>query len=262
MTQLLDLPSFADLSATLADGRFVAAAMICVLAGVVRGFSGFGSALIYVPLIAAVYEPRVATVSFAIMDYCCVLPFALRAFPQAHWREVAPAFAAALVTVPLGTMAQNAADPVVLRWGMALFVLAFVVLIAIGWRYPWKRSALAATGAGALSGFAGGATQMSGPPAILYWLGSPEKAALIRANLLVFLILLGMTLLANYFWHGLMTAKPIALAVLLWPAYIVALAAGAWWFRGASDAGYRRIAYIIVAAAALVSLPIFDGLLR
>lgn len=259
---MLDLPDLATLSATLHDGRFAAAVAIAMLAGVVRGFSGFGSALIYVPLVAAVYEPRIATVSFALMDYVCVLPYALRAFPQARWREVAPAFAAALLTVPLGTMTQNAADPIVLRWGMALFVIVFVLLIATGWRYPWKPSTLAATGAGALSGFAGGATQMSGPPAILYWLGSPDKAALVRANLMVFLILLGMTLLANYIWHGLMTARPIALAALLWPAYIVALAIGARWFRGSSDAGYRRIAYVIVAAAALASMPVFDRFLH
>lgn len=259
---MIELPDIAMLAAMLHDARFAAAVVVCVLAGVVRGFSGFGSALIYVPLIAAIYEPRIATVSFAIMDYVCVLPYAVRAFPQAHWREVLPAFAAALVTVPLGTMTQNAADPVVLRWGMALFVLTFVVLFAAGWRYPFKQSTMAATGAGALSGFAGGATQMSGPPAILYWLGSPQNAAVIRSNLLVFLILLGMTLLANYAWHGLMTANPIALAVLLWPAYIIALAIGARWFRGASDQSYRRIAYVIVALAAVTSMPVFDRLLH
>ena len=34
-------------------------------------------------------------------------------------------------------------------------------------------------------------------------------------------------LMGNYAWHGLMTAQPIALAVLLWPVYIVALWLGA-----------------------------------
>jgi len=259
---VIELPDINTLAAMLHDGRLIAAVVVAMLAGVVRGFSGFGSALIYVPLIAAIYEPRIATVSFAIMDYVCVLPYAVRAFPRARWHEVLPAFAAALVTVPLGTMMQNAVDPIALRWGMAIFVLVFVVLFAAGWRYPFKPSTLAASVAGALSGFAGGATQMSGPPAILYWLGSPENAAIIRANLLVFLILLGMTLLANYAWHGLMTANPIALAVLLWPAYIVALAIGALWFRGASDQSYRRIAYVIVALAAATSMPVFDRLLH
>ena len=176
--------------------------------------------------------------------------------------EILPAFIASLLTVPLGTMVQYAADPVPLRWGMAALVLAFVALIASGWRYPFKPNAFAAAGAGALSGFAGGAVQISGPPVILYWLGSPSSVVTIRSNLLVFLVILGLMLLGNYAWHGLMTAQPIALAVLLWPVNIVTLAIGARWFRGASDVNYRRVAYVIVALAALVSMPVFDNILH
>jgi hypothetical protein len=83
----------------------------------------------------------------------------------------------------------------------------------------------------------------------------------IRANLLAFLMMLGITLIINYALRGLMTAQPIALGVLLWPAYIVALAIGAYWFKGASTSQYRRVAYVIVALAALVSLPVLDKIL-
>jgi uncharacterized membrane protein YfcA len=259
---VIELPDSAAFAATLSDPRFAAAAAIAVLAGVIRGFSGFGSALIYVPLIAAVYGPHVATVSFVLLDFVCAAPFALRVLPQVRWREVLPALIAAALTVPLGTITQAAVDPVILRWGMALFVLAFVLVLAAGWRYPFKPSAPAAIGAGALSGFTGGAAQLGGPPIILYWLGSPDAAAIVRANLMVYLVMLGLTLMANYAWHGLTTAQPIALAVLLWPVYILALVVGARWFRSSSDAGYRRIAYAIVALAALASMPMFDHLLH
>ena len=52
------------ISAALADRRFAAAVAIAALSGFVRGFSGFGSALIYIPLIAAVYEPRKAALAW------------------------------------------------------------------------------------------------------------------------------------------------------------------------------------------------------
>jgi uncharacterized membrane protein YfcA len=259
---LIELPTLSTFLATLESERFLMAAGVALLAGVVRGFSGFGSALIYVPLVSALYEPKVATVSYALMDYVCALPFAVRALPDANRREVLPAFAAALLTVPVGVYIQYAVDPTVLRWGMSVFVLAFVVLLATGFHYPWKPSTPAAIGAGALSGFAGGATQMSGPPTILYWLGSPEPATVIRANLLVFFMLLGITLIANYAWRGLMTPHPIALAGLLWPVYVLALTVGAYWFRGSSTSQYRRVAYVIVALAALVSLPVLDNILH
>lgn len=257
---MIEFPDSAAFAALLSEPRFLAAAGIALVAGAVRGFTGFGAALIYVPLIAAVFTPRAATCSFVLLDFVCVAPFAVRAVPHVRWREVLPAFIAASLIVPLGTLTQQAADPVILRWGMALFVLAFVALLIGGWRYPWKPSAPAAMCAGALSGFAGGAAQLGGPPIIFYWLGSPTAAAAVRANLLVYLALLALTLTADYAWHGLMTAQPIALAASLGPVYVAALLAGARWFRGSSETDYRRIAYAIVTLAALASMPVFDAL--
>ncbi len=262
MPSLIDFPTIADFTAALGDPRIFLAVGIAILAGVVRGFSGFGSALIFVPPMMAVYGPGVATVSYVVIDLVCVMPFAVRAVPEASWREVLPAFIAAAIAIPLGTMTQVVVDPAILRWGMCLFVLSFVAILVSGWRYHAKPNAIAAVGAGLVSGFAGGATQMSGPPMILYWLGGQSSAPNVRANLLVYLTMVGLALFLNYAMHGLMTANVVAHAILLWPVYILSLTFGARWFRGTSDQFYRRIAYGIVAAVAIVSLPLFDGLFR
>ena len=263
---MIPLPEFfpdtADFATALGDPRIFFAVGIAILAGVVRGFSGFGSALIFVPPMMAVYGPGVATVTYVIIDLVCVIPFAVRAIPQASWREILPAFIAAAIAIPFGTMTQMVVDPAILRWAMCAFVLAFVVILIAGWRYRGKPNAPAAFGVGLLSGFAGGATQMSGPPVILYWLGSPANALRVRANLMVYLTMVGLALFVNYAWHGLMSTNVIAHAILLWPVYILSLTFGARWFRGTSDQLYRRIAYGIVAAVAIVSLPLFDALFR
>ena len=259
---MIEFPTAATFAAVAAEPRFIGAAAVAVLAGVVRGFSGFGSALIYVPLMSAIYEPRIATVSFVIPDYFSSAPYLVQAFRHCHWRAVLPAFLAAALAVPFGTMTQMSADPDLLRWGMAVFVALFVILLAAGWRYPGPTGTGGAIGAGMLSGFAGGATQMSGPPLILFWLGSSDPAAMIRANLMACLGLIGLLLCVSYIVQGLVTAQPIAIAVMLWPAYVLSVVAGARWFRGTSDRGYRRVGYAIIAASAVVSLPIFDTWLR
>ena len=85
------MSGFASLLASAAaDPRFLAAIAIAVVAGLVRGFAGFGSALVYMPLIAAVYGPRVAAPTLLLIDTICSLPFALQAAPQCNPREVAP----------------------------------------------------------------------------------------------------------------------------------------------------------------------------
>ncbi len=259
---VIELPDSTVFAAVLYHSGFVAAALVTVIAAGVRGFSGFGSALIYVPLIAALYDPRASVASLTLVDLVCAAPLAVRVFRQCHWREVLPAAVAAVATAPLGIALLDMTDPAVLRWTIAISILIFVALLATGWRYPWKQSTPAALGVGALSGICGGAAQIGGPPLILYWLGSPDEARTIRANLLVFLVLLDLVLLGGYTWHGVMTAQAIALAVLLGPFYILALVVGARLFRRSSDRFYRRIAYAIVTLAALASMPVFDKILH
>jgi uncharacterized membrane protein YfcA len=255
-------PDSALFAAATADRRFWTAVAIAVLAGVVRGFSGFGSALIYIPLVAAVYEPRVAAVTLLVIDTVGAAPFSLRACAHCAWREVLPIFIAAAVAVPFGTMALLVVDPTLLRWFMSLLVLSLLVALVSGWRYQGRPRLPISIGVGLLSGFGGGAVQITGPPVILYWLGTTKDVALVRANLLVYFLLLDVTLCADYAYKNVFTPELLALALLLAIPFFVATGAGATLFRGASDLLYRRIAYLIIAAAAIVSLPLLDPLFR
>jgi hypothetical protein len=246
----------------IAGRRFPAAIMIAALAGLVRGFSGFGSALIYMPLASAVYDPRIAAVTLLLIDTGGCVPFTIRAFAQCTWREVLPIFVAAAVAIPFGTMALLLVDPVVLRWCMALLVLSLVAVLISGWRYHGRPQLPVTIGVGLFSGFGGGAVQITGPAVILYWLGGTQPAAKVRANLLVYFLLTDLMLCAVYMIEGLFTVEAFALALLLAVPFFVAAAAGAFLFHGASERLYRAIAYGIIAVAALVSLPLLDPWLR
>src|SRR5262249_27217557 len=124
------IPEYALFAAALQNPRFYIALAIAILAGVVRGFSGFGSAQIYIPLIAAVYSPRAAAVTLLIIDTLGAAPFAVPALARCTWPEVLPMFIAAAVAVPLGTWALLVIDPIVLRWFIAALVLSLVIVLA------------------------------------------------------------------------------------------------------------------------------------
>jgi uncharacterized membrane protein YfcA len=255
--------SFTSLLLTLiTDPRFPAAVAVTCLSGVVRGFSGFGSALIYVPLMAAIYEPRIAAVTLLITDSMASLPFTVRETGRCNWREVAPVSFAAIATIPLGVLALQYLEPVTLRWGIAALVVCLLAVMVSGWRYHVEPSIPASIGVGLVAGIGAGATQVSGPAAIIYWLGGPAKAATIRANLMVYFALLALASFVIYYLRGLFTADVLLLSLLLGPVFIVSMAVGALLFRGSSDVNYRRIAYAIIALSALVSLPLFDELFR
>jgi uncharacterized protein len=256
------IPDSALFAAAVADHRFWIALAIAVLAGVVRGFSGFGSAQIYIPLIAAVYSPRAAAVTLLLIDTVGPAPFAVRGFAHCTWQEVLPMIVAAAVAVPLGALALVVIDPTVLRWFIAVLVLSLVAILATGWRYHGRPRLPVTVGVGLFSGFGAGAVQIAGPPVLLYWLGTATSVVTARANFLVYFLLLDLTSCTVYFWQGLITPELLTLSLLLAVPFFLATAAGARYFHGASDLLYRRIAYAIITLAALVSLPLFDHWLR
>jgi uncharacterized membrane protein YfcA len=245
---------------TAADPRFPVALGIATLAGLVRGFTGFGSALIYMPLISAVYEPRLAAVTLLLIDSVCSFPFAVKAFPQCNWRDVRLVMVAGALGVPLGVAALVYVDALTLRWFIAVLVLIAVAVLATGWRYHGRPTAAASLGVGALSGFGAGAVQIGAPPLLVYWLGGQNSAATVRANIMVYFIMQGLLTLLFYVYSALFTAQSLVLSLLFGLPFGLALALGARWFHGTSDAIYRRIAYAIIAVAGLISLPLFDSL--
>jgi uncharacterized membrane protein YfcA len=259
---LIDIPDSATFAAILADRRFIAALVIAATSGLVRGFSGFGSALIYMPLMAAVYEPRIAAVTLLLVDFVCSTPFAIAEVRRCTWREVLPISAAMAVTVPLGTTLLIVLDPIVLRWAISLLVLGLVAVLMSGWRYGGPSTLPITTGVGMIAGIGAGAAQIAGPPVILYWLSRGNNAVTLRANLMVFFLFCGVVLIAVYAAQGLFIAGPVALSLLLVAPYVVGVAIGSRCFRSASDRLYRNVAYAICLLAAALSLPALDAVLR
>jgi uncharacterized membrane protein YfcA len=257
---MIDTQSLAPFFAAASDPRFPIAVGIIVIAGLVRGFSGFGSALIYMPLMSSVYGPKVAAAVLLLIDTFCSLPFTIKVVPQCNWREVAPVSAAGMAGVPLGVVALIWIDPLVLRWFIATLVLIALAILVAGWHYRGKPTLAASLTAGALSGFGGGAVQIGAPPLLVFWLGGRNKAATVRANIMVYFILQSVLALILYLYNGLFTAEVVVLALMIGVPFTLALWIGAHWFHGSSEGLYRRVAYAIIGFAGLVSLPLFDAL--
>jgi uncharacterized membrane protein YfcA len=257
-----DLPSAATFSALFSDPRFPAALGIAGLAGLVRGFSGFGSALIYVPLMSAVYGPKIAAATFVIGDIITGAVFLTGVWRKAHYREVLIMAACALGAAQLGTFILQHADPVALRWGLSIVVGLVVAILASGWRYHGRPHLGITIGVGILAGLLGGALQISGPPIILYWLGSGFPAEVLRANFFAYFSLFSAGTLITYAAHGLVTAFVLALAPFTTVMTIIGMWAGSRLFLLASERTYRMTGYVICAISAIVAMPLLDPIFQ
>jgi uncharacterized membrane protein YfcA len=240
----------------------VALIVSAAVAGLSRGFSGFGSALIFVPMAATIIAPIHAAPLLLLVDGVLTLGLVPNAWRHANRREVATMAVGALVGTPLGVLTLTRVDPTALRWGLSLAVFACVVLLASGWRYRGKPVVVLTVAVGAASGFLSGVAQTGGPPVVAYWLGAAVAAQVVRANIVFFFALSTIISAVSFAAGGLLTPQIFGLALVVAPIYGLALFIGAHMFALASEATFRKICYALIAAAGLISLPALDGVLR
>src|SRR6185369_14489836 len=166
-----------------------AAIAICAVAfvsGTARGFSGFGSALIFMPLASSFAAPRLVAALLLVIDFVAAVPLLPDAWRKADRKATAVIVLGALIGVPIGTYFLSVLEPVTTRWIISCFVAALLLLLLSGWRYRGKDHAWLSVGIGGLSGFCSGLAQTGGPPIVGYWLGRPIASIVARANILLF----------------------------------------------------------------------------
>jgi uncharacterized membrane protein YfcA len=247
------------------DISFNVAIAICAIAlvsGIARGFSGFGSALIFMPLASSIAAPRLVAALLLITDFIGSAPLIPNAWKQADRKATAIMALGALVGVPIGTWLLSRLEPVTTRWIISVFVFALLLLLLSGWRYRGKDHAAISIGIGGLSGFCSGLAQTGGPPIVGYWLGRPIASVIQRANIVLFFAASDFFSLVSYALSGLITMDAIRFSIVVGPIYGIGVWFGASLFGRASENLFRAICYALIAAAVLIGLPALDGVLR
>lgn len=235
---------------------------VAFVSGAARGFSGFGSALIFMPLASSIAAPRLVAPLLLVIDFVSAAPLLPNAWKQADRKATAVMICGALIGVPVGTFFLSRLEPVTTRWIISGFVFALLLLLLSGWRYRGRDYPALAAGIGGLAGFCSGLAQTGGPPIVGYWLGRPIESATARANILLFFGASDFFSVVSYSLTGLVTADAIELSLLIGPVYAVGVLLGAMLFGRASERLFRSICYALIALAVIIGLPALDGILR
>lgn len=227
---------------------------VTFLGGIVRGFSGFGSALTQAPVFAILFTPPQAVATLSGLGMFASLQLQLGALPNTQWRKVLPVAFMALVTVPFGAYILVLLDPLLMRRGISAMVLVLVLVLMSGWRYPGRANLASGLGIGGLSGLINGSSGVGGPPVILYMLAGPDPAAANRANLITYYTFLNTSTFLALAFNGIVDSATLWRLALLLPAQFMSLTLGGWLFKRATDILYRRIAFAVLLIIALFGL--------
>lgn len=229
----------------------VTALPVFVLASAAQAVTGFGFALVAVPLLAVVVDPVTAVVATTVAS------LVLTTF--AAWRErgcverpvAVRVTLAGLAGLPLGLLLLAGLDPRVLTVAIAIGLLLLVVLLAVRVRVP--PTAAVGGGAGLLSGVLLAATGMNGPPVVVALQALDLSPRRFRATLQAIFCVQDLLAVAGFAALGTV-GPPVAAAVA---GAAVGVPAG-WWlgdrlFGLLPAERFRQLVLTMLAGTALVA---------
>ncbi len=246
------------ISQNLADPAYQVVLIAITVAGVVRGFAGFGTGMIISPVAAAMFSPKIALIIIIVVDSWPAVPPALQSRQYVSWRELIPVLVGYAFAVPAGLAFVIFGDVITLRWFISITIFILVAVLWSGWQYTGPRSIPISFGVGNVCGFLGASSALPGPPAIIYWMASSAPARVVRANMLMFLLLTEFLTGTGYLVSGLFTLDAAIKGLIATPLYFLGIQLGSRYFHGSSELLFRRVAFTLILLAAVTSLPLFD----
>jgi uncharacterized membrane protein YfcA len=231
---------------------------VVLIAGVVRGFAGFGVGLIVVPLASRVLPPLEVLTLIMILDVASGGPLWPRMRRDIDFSELRYLVVGLLVFLPVGLFLLSRVDPEVFRWQASILALALVGVMATSWRHSLVMGRNLLVAVGGVGGFLGGVSGIPGPPVILAYLTGRSGVARIRATIFAYLLAYDVYLGLLLLLVGAIALPIAVLCAVLFVPYTLGNLLGARIFNPAHDRLYRRVAYVIITLSALTSLPIWD----
>ena len=229
-----------------------------MIAGLVRGFSGFGAALIFVPLAALVLQPVWVIVVLLIFDSIGPMSMLRRAWREGEPKDVGLLGLGALLGMPVGFYLLTKMSPELFRWLVCLMSFAMLAALAGGWRYRNPLNEAMTIFVGTISGVLQGVAGLPGPPVILSYLSSPRNPAVVRANTMMYLVLVDLMALGVLAIKGLLALFPVLIGIVLVPPYTLSALIGQRIFKPDRVRFYRIVASAVIAASAIAGLPVWE----
>src|SRR5262245_40398023 len=177
-----DLNLVSELLGVAIDARLVVVVIAVMIAGLLRGFVGFGAALISVPVFSLVLGPHAAIAVNNVMGLPAVFQLLPEAVRRAERPVVLPICIATFLATPIGTWALVATDPALMTIAISALVLFMVAILGSGWRLRGRIGMGKLIAAGIAGGLVQGVAGVGGPPVVAVALSRPGAASQQRAN--------------------------------------------------------------------------------
>ena len=228
--------------------------LIVIFSGFLRGFIGFGSGLLMIPILSFFYSPIFAMVFNIVIEIPATIYLTFVGIKKSNLKEITPMMFTMMLTIPFGTIFLVSVDEQIIKTLMSLLLIFFVILIATGWRIKSTITKYVLVLGGAISGLMQGATGMGGPPYVTVLLSKNDSDDVARANILVITSGLVISAIISLYYFGLFTKDILLTGAISAPIYVFATYIGTKFFNYSGNKYFRNSSLIALGVVGLATL--------
>jgi hypothetical protein len=227
---------------------------VCFFAGLITGITAFGFALVAVPLLILLFDPKVAVPIVTINSTLTgmYLFFELRNMMQV--KKIIPLIIGGIIGLPFGVYILAVLDKDILKILVGALITIFAFLLGLGIKRAIKSEKYTSVLVGMLSGLLKGSTSLSGPPVVLFFINQHQEKEVFRANLTGYFMIMGTLAVI-----ALTIGKLVSLNVLEYSAWLVVPTIFGTWFGSkicprVNPVLFRNLSLAVVIIAGILSI--------
>ena len=219
----------------------------------VRGLTGFGMAILLVPILALALPPVEAVVltnALALMIGATEIRSLVREAERSAW----VIGAAVVLTTPIGLYALSLTGKDVARLVIALIAFSAFLAILLPKRGSTEPGRMVTGSVGVLSGLMTGYAGMPGPPVVPFYTGRDLPRATAKASMQLIFTIAAATGLVSATWLGILRWELLLFAIVLLPVILIGNRLGMAVSGRISDPVWRASVGFVLAGAAVGAL--------
>jgi uncharacterized membrane protein YfcA len=205
------------------------AAIIALIALLVRGLTGFGSSLVMMPLLMLFLDTRTAVVAAALTQVPVGLWIALRSRRAIDFPNLKLLLAPSILGIIVGSFILVKFDNDLLRRTFGIITVVFAIRIMLTSSQASTHHTKLPESAGYLAGVAGGILGgifgISGPPVIMFLERQVNRKDVLRATLLGYFLAIDSLRLCSYALARLVNRQALVMSLVMIPTALI----GAYW---------------------------------
>lgn len=232
--------------------------LILAAGGFTQGLTGFGSALVSLPLLVFCLDIRTA-VPLSVLHGLLISAFlSLQLRGHLDWHKINPLLAGFLPGVWVGVVFLKKTSQPLFLLILGVMLVAFALYRLLAHPHPVRLSRIWGVPAGFASGAISAAFSAGGPPSIIYATLTGWNKHEIKATLSIYFFLGGIFTVIAHLVGGIITTEVMRLFAWTSPAALAGVWSGALLYGRFRTEGYLKLVLISLLLMGVVML--FSGL--